>query len=330
MPLLKTEPFPDFSKTLSKNRWADFMEILCLTNTDKEISLNDIISHYTQEDMTEALDGDELHSERLLALQSKFLETFKYLKSRQNLLAEFYPFEAVDDDTIRMSNIDENKLVYIYFLFSSNTMYFIDKTIPPLFTTSFEQISLLFMKTIYPNFRNELFGTASQSGDYFHGGTLLDKLTKLSQCLNTDLNKKVIADPHNKAAGGDKGLDIVSFYYLDTEHQEASFIPLCMGQCSCSYDDWNDKQFSIEYNKWSSRFSDLTAFHRYMFVPFPLRGLNGYWAKEEHDKIQTITIDRFRFISMLKRNSISVESILSDDLKLKLISYLGELNVCVN
>jgi hypothetical protein len=329
MPLLKTEPFPDFSKKLSKNRWADFIEVLCLNNLDKEISLNDIVSHYTQESAAESLDGDEMYSERSLALRAEFLETFRYIMSRQRFLNDFYPFESIDEDTIRLSGIDDAKLLYIYFLFSSNTMYFTDKTIPPLFTSYFERLSLLFMKTLYPNFRNEMFGTANQPGDSFYGGTLLDKLAKLSRRLNTTLTQKTINDPHNRVTGGDKGLDIVSFYDLDIEFQEVSFKPVCFGQCSCSYDEWNKKQFSIDYDKWRDRLNDITAFHRYIFIPFPLRGIDGCWAKEEHAEIQTIVIDRFRFFSLLKLNSISATSVLSDDIKSKLRTYLGELNVSI-
>jgi hypothetical protein len=206
-------------------------------------------------------------------------------------------------------------------------MYFTDKTVPPLFTASFEHISLLFMKTIYPNFRNELFGTANQPGDFFYGGTLLDKLTKLSCCLNTTISQKTINSSHNQAASGDKGLDIVSYYDLDIESQKAPFGPVCMGQCSCSYDDWKQKQYSIEYDRWHNWFNDITTFHRYMFIPFPIRGIDGYWAKEEHDEIQTIVIDRFRFLSLLKLNSINATSILPDGIKSKLRTYLEELNV---
>jgi hypothetical protein len=329
MPLLKVEPWPVFSKKLSKNRWADFIELLCLINPDKEISLEDIISHYTQENAEESLDGDEMCSERSVSLRSEFRETFRYIISRQDFLKDFYPFESIDEDTIRLSNIDDNKLVYIYFLFSSNTMYFIDKKIPPLFTASFEHVSLLFMKAIYPNFRNELFGTANKPGDFFYGNTLLDKLKRLSQCLNTTLKEKTRNDPHNQATSGDKGLDIVSFYNLDTDILKASFNPVCMGQCSCSYDDWKGKQQSITYNTWCNRFNDLTEFHRYMFIPFPLRGINGYWANEEYAEIQTIVVDRFRFFSLLKLDSIDVTSVLTNGLRATLRLYLGELNVSI-
>jgi hypothetical protein len=330
MQLLKTEPFPEFSKNLSKNRWADFLEILCLVNHDKEISLNDIITNFVQENLLEAIDGDETHSEKSVNLRLGFLEIFQYVASRQKFLNEYFPFENIDEDTIRVSEFDENKLLYIYLLFSSNTSLFIDKTIPPLLTTAFERISLSFMNILYPNFKNELFGTANQAGDFFHGGTLLEKLTKLSLCLNTTLTSKTINDPHNKSTGGDKGLDIVSFYDPDTETYKASYIPVCMGQCSCSYDDWKIKQFSISYDTWKNRLADLPHFHMYMFFPFSLRGINGTWADGEYPEAQAIIIDRFRLFSILKQNSIQTTEVLTGNIKSQIKRFLKELNVNVH
>jgi hypothetical protein len=330
MALLRLEQFPKFSIKLSKNRWADFIELFCLINMDKEISLNDIITNYMQEEISETTDGDELYSERNMKLRSEFLEIFRYIKSRQNIIGEFYPFECIDMDTIKLLSVDDKKILYIYFLFSSNTSYFIDRTIPPVFTASFERISLQFMKVIYPNFRNELFGTANTPGGFFYGGNLLDKLKKLAQCLNTALKQPATDNPHNLSTGGDKGLDIVSFYNLDAESQQAPFIPLCMGQCSCSYDDWKIKQSSIKYSIWNNRFNDLPAYHEYMFVPFPLRGIEGGWADEEREEIQTIIVDRFRFFSLLKIDASKAAAILADDIKEQLKTCLGELNVRVN
>lgn len=329
MALLRLEQFPRFSIRLAKNRWADFIELLCLTDPDKEISLDDIITNYTQEEIVETEDGDEFYSEKNIKLRLKFFEVFRYIESRQNIIGEFYPFENIDKDTIKLLSVDSNKMIYIYFLFSSNTSFFINKTIPPIFTASFEQISLQFMKAIYPNFRNELFGTANKPDDFFYGGTLLKKMEKLAHCLNTTIKQLATVNPHNLATSGDKGLDIVSFYNLDTESRNASFVPFCMGQCSCSYDDWKNKQSSIQYSTWNNRINDLPSYHEYMFVPFPLRRIEGDWADEEHEEIRTIIVDRFRFFSLLKMCVIESDAILSDCIKKQLTICLEELDVQV-
>ena len=328
MPLLGLDKFPDFSKNLSKNKWADYIELLCLTDPDKEKGLNDIFINSRQENilqedqLKEITDGDEENSERTEKYHSDFLDIFKYFSSRNIFLNYFYPFECIGKETIKLSTMDENKLLYIYFLLSSNTGFFIDKKIPPLFTSFFEHISHQIMKIIYPNFRNELFGTANQPGDYFYGGTLLDKLTRLSLCLGTNLTSKTINDSHNQSGAGDKGLDIVSFFNPDENLKQASYIPLCFGQCSCSYDEWKQKQSSIMKSLWINRICDLPNYHEYLFVPFSLRGIDGFWAKEEHSEIQTIVIDRFRFLNLLKMNKTDISHLLPEQIKSIIINFL--------
>ncbi|GBU26712.1 hypothetical protein R84B8_00222 [Treponema sp. R8-4-B8] len=328
MPLLGLDKFPEFSKNLSKNKWADYIELLCLTDPDKEKGLNDILIYSRQENilqedqLKETIDGDEDNSERTEKYRDEFLDIFKYFSSRFNFLNEFYPFECIGKETIKLSDMDDNKLLYIYFLLSSNTRYFIINKIPPLFTSFFEHISHHIMKIIYPNFKNEIFGTANKPGDYFYGGTLLDKLTKLSLCLGTSLTKKTINDPHNSGGSGDKGLDIISYFNLDINPMKTSYIPLCFGQCSCSYDEWKQKQSSISKNIWDNRINDLPSYHEYLFVPFSLRGIDGYWAKEEHSEIQTIIIDRFRFLNILKLNKTNISLLLPEEIKSIIINFL--------
>jgi len=328
MPLLGLDQFPEFSMNLSKNKWADYIELLCLTDPDKEKGLNDILNNYRQENilqedqLKEIIDGDEDNSERTEKHRSEFIDIFNFFSSRNNFLNEFYPFECIGKKIIKLSDMDDNKLLYIYFLLSSNTGYFIDKKIPPLFTSFFEHISHLIMNIIYPNFRNELFGTANKPGDYFYGGTLLEKLTKLSLCLGTSLKQKTIDDPHNQSGAGDKGLDIVSFLNPDENLKQAPYIPLCFGQCSCSYDEWKQKQSTIKKNIWDNRISELPNYHEYLFVPFPVRGIDGFWAGGDHSEIHTIVIDRFRFLNLLRMNKINKSLLLPEQITSTIINIL--------
>jgi hypothetical protein len=328
MALLKLEPFPDFSKTLERNRWADFIELLCLENLDKEISLNDIITIYIQEGPFESSIGDDDHGEKMDKLRAQFMEIYRYIFSRMTYMKDFYPFSKIDEDTIKASVLDDKKLMYIFLLFASNTRYFINKKVPPVFTTGFERISINILKLIYPNFQSELFGTTSQKGGYFHGGLLLDKLKILATCLNTNLSDKANKSPQFKNPSGDAGIDLVSFIKLDFDTCKSSMLPVCMGQCSCSYDDWIQKQMSIHSFTMNNFFNDFARCHEYMFIPFPLRGISGDWADEEMVKIQTIIIDRVRFLNILEKNGIN--SLLTDDILKHLAQYLRALNVILN
>jgi hypothetical protein len=299
MSLLRLEPFPTFSKTLEKNKWADFLELLCLESPDKEISLNDIMTMYTQEELSGISDGDEEHSQKVDAIRSNFIEIFRYIFSRINYMDDFYPFIKIDEDTIKMSVIDEKKLLYFFLLFVSNTGYITDNSLPNFLRMSFERISIDIMKLLYPNFRNELFGTSTQKGEYFHGGLLINKLDKLGKCLSTSLKEKAKSNPHFNHPSGDGGMDLVSFKKLDKDICSSFMIPFCIGQCSSSYSEWHTKQISITKDTLNNLFEDIAVYHEYMFISFPLRGINGKWALEEATKIQTIIIDRIRFLNIL-------------------------------
>jgi hypothetical protein len=325
MAFLKLEPFPTFSKTLEKNKWADFLELLCLESSDKEISLNDIITMYTQEELSGISNGDERHSETIDALRADFVEIFRYIFSRMDFLDEFYPFIKVDEDTIQMAEIDEQKLLYLFLLFSSNTAYITDTTVPPFLRLSFERISKDIMRIIYPNFRNELFGTSTKKGEFFHGGSVFNKLEKLGKHLNTTLKGKIKNNPRYQYPSGDRGIDVISFYKIDKDICSAFMLPICIGQCASSYTDWIEKQGSIKHESLNNIFEDIATYHEYLFVSFPLRAINGNWASEEADRIQTIIIDRIRFLNILA--SVNVPTILEDDISKKMKVILGKFDV---
>ena len=328
MSLFCIDSAPIISKKLAINMWADYIELICLMNTDKEISINDIISDDKQdnilqeEQLKEDIDGDEEYSENFEKKRLYYNEIFKYLKSRMIFLKEYYPFEIIDETILKRKNLDDEKYLYIYFLISSNTRYFIKKETSYAFTNFFEHISLLVMKIIYPNFDNHLFGTANKKGDLFYGGTLLDKLKTLSQCLGTNVILKTSENPHNLSGGGDKGLDIVSFYSLDHESTGIPYIPFSFCQCTCSYNTWKIKQNTIKPIFWINRFNDLPAYHEYMFVPFSFREINGKWSKSEIEEINTIVIDRFRFFHLIKIGNIEFTNILPDQVKSAIINIL--------
>ena len=69
---------------------------------------------------------------------------------------------------------------------------------------------------------------------------------------------------YDRIKAGDAGLDIVSFLKLD----EASHIPVALAQCTCSYDEWINKQESINSDTWRTRIDPIAPFWRYMYVPF--------------------------------------------------------------
>jgi len=326
MGLLRLDPFPDFSKSLEKNKWADFIEFLCLEAPDKEISLNDITSMYSREGLSDNSNGDEDQGERDDKNRAQFIEIFSYIFSRMDFIGDFYPFVKIDEDTIKMIEvIDEKKLLYFFLLFSSNTGYITDLHIPPFLHQSFERISIDIMKIMYPNFRNELFGTSTKKGECFYGGSVINKLKKLGNFLGTPLTDRAKKNPRYKGSSGDAGLDVISFLQIDKPLCTASMLPVCIGQCTTSYGNWYNKQLSIKNSSLSTLYQELAVYHELLFISFPLRGINGNWSFEEATNIQTIVIDRIRFLNIL--SIVKKNTVLNDEVSDYMKELLGNYNV---
>ena len=326
MGVLKLDPFPGFSKSFEKNKWADFVEFLCLESTDKEISLNDITSMYSREGVLDDSNGDEDQGEKDDKNRAQFIEIFRYIFSRMEFIGDFYPFVKVDEDTIKMVDvINEKYILYFFLLFSSNTGYITDPHIPPFLHQSFERISIDIMKIMYPNFRNELFGTSTKRGECFYGGSVLSKLRKLGKFLGTPLTDRAKKNPRYKGPSGDAGLDVISFLQIDKPLCTAPMLPVCIGQCTTSYGNWHNKQLSIKNSSLCSLFQELAVYHELLFISFPLRGINGNWSFEEANKIQTIVIDRIRFLNILSNAEKS--TVLNDEISNCIKELLGNYNV---
>jgi len=292
---------PSYSFDLEINQWADYIELSCLLNKDKEISLSDVLSDYLSEDFKDVPSGgDDLYSQKLDKLKVQFIDIFAYIESRSIFLDEYYPFTFIDADTIAVkSNFDSKKIMYIFLLFASNTRFF-TKSAAYTLTHAFESISKNVLGLMYPNFCTEGFGTANKEGSLFYGGTLESKMIRLANCLNTTVRRSVQSNKRYTYPSGDAGLDLVSFLPVDLSISRISRIPVCIAQCSCSYNEWKGKQYTVTTDVWKQKLESIVSCHEYIFVPFPIRDAQGRWAAEEDDNIYTCMIDRIRIIHIIK------------------------------
>ncbi len=70
------------------------------------------------------------------------------------------------------------------------------------------------------------------------------------------------------------------------------------GQCACSADDWENKQFESHYLTWRNRINFMHRPANFVFVPICFRDSNGNWF--DKDKIHdSILIDRLRICALL-------------------------------
>lgn len=150
-----------------------------------------------------------------------------------------------------------------------------------------------FMRLLVPvDARTELFGTTRDT-NLFHGN-LRSRIEQLAEFLGAQTTKTMDADKrYDRIKAGDAGLDIVSFLKLD----EASHIPVALAQCTCSYDEWINKQESINSDTWRTRIDPIAPFWRYMYVPFYCHNASGKF--EQLTDIHTCLIDRQRILCLL-------------------------------
>ncbi len=294
---------PKASINLEKNVWADFVELVCLTNPDKEISLSDMLVIAAEEESEGPERGFDETSEQEDAFRQKILDVFKYLYNRAQLLGAAYPFSFVDEDTIAfdLSKISSEKLLYLFLLYCSNLSRF-SKPDQQRLTKQFEASSRYILQQIYPSFHVEVFGTASSREDIFYGGKLIERFEKLACCLHTEIKPATRRNQRYAQASGDGGLDLVGFVQLDVKGAESPFIPLCFAQCACSVEKWKEKQESIKFDQWNQRFDQIAHYCEFIFVPFSLRGPDGKWSSTEADRIVVIPIDRIRFIHIIVKD----------------------------
>lgn len=291
---------PRASKAFEKNVWADFVELLCLVSKDKEISLSDLVEVARQEDPEHSERGDQESAEKEDSFRQQLSDVFSYLLSRKQSFGDFYPFSFVDEDTIcvEQTPLSSGQKLYLFLLYASNLSRF-TKSEQARLTKDFEALSKAVIKLVFPQFNVEIFGTASQEGEPFHGGNVFDRLQRLSQYLNTTLSDAALKNPRYRQAGGDAGIDLVGFAQIEAAGSHAPFVPTLFAQCACSVDEWKDKQFSIQYEKISKKFSNLASYCEFIIVPFSLRGTDGSWSYTDLDRIVVIPIDRVRFLHII-------------------------------
>lgn len=295
---------PDASKKFEKNVWADYVELMCFNSKDKEISLSDLLDDARKDDLEQDKRGGQESAEQDDRLRQHFTDVFSYLSERAKSFNECYPFAFVDEDTICVADDGANTLsagqkLYLFLLFASNLSQF-TKPESSRLTTAFEALSKSILQFVFPNFSVEIFGTSSREGEPFAGGNVIDRLERLSNCLNTSVRDVCRKDERNYQPGGDKGIDIVGFIQVEGENSRAPFLPSLFAQCACSVDKWKEKQSSINYTEMRNLFEFLSPFCEFIIVPFSLRGPDGKWSSTDLNRIYVIPIDRVRFIHIVQ------------------------------
>lgn len=212
-----------------------------------------VLDIFIDEDLDELQRGEAEHSlkyDKLSSVIGNYYEIIKYRKSKH---PEYYPFDIEDDRCIVLKDNLENKHLHYIYLLLCSSLSFMDQSSMQKITHAFEKYCCPFMRLLVPvDARTELFGTTRDT-NLFHGN-LRSRIEQLAEFLGAQTTKTMDADKrYDRIKAGDAGLDIVSFLKLD----EASHIPVALAQCTCSYDEWINKQESINSDTWRTRIDPI-------------------------------------------------------------------------
>ena len=287
----KISKVPKWSKS-NINRWADYVELMCLYDNDHLISKDDVLDIFFEGDIEELKLGEIDHSDKFDKIVSVIGNYYEMIEYRNSKHKNYYPFDVEDGQCIILkSQLSKKHMHYIFLLLCSN-ICFMDQSSLQKITHIFEKYCHPIMKVLMPlDAQTELFGTTRDSNIF--SGTLRARIGQLAGILGAQTTKSMDKDEkYDRIHAGDAGLDIVSFIKLD----DASHIPLALGQCTCSYDEWKDKQASIDRDTWTTRIDPLAPFWRYMYVPFFCHNASG--KLENVTEIHTCLIDRQRILKI--------------------------------
>ncbi|BDZ80828.1 hypothetical protein [Claveliimonas bilis] len=289
----KISKVPEWSKN-DINRWADYIELMCLYHEDHLISKDDILDLFIEDDMDGLMRGEANHSAQYDHWDSIVDNYYEIIEYRFSSHKDFYPFEVEDGQCIFLRDRLSEKHMHYIFLLLCSSICFMDRCSLQKITNAFEKYCKPIMKYLMPvDAKTELFGT-SRDNDLF-SGNLRTRIDQLANALGAQTTKMLDSSTmYTRIMGGDAGLDIVSFFKLD----DASHIPFALGQCTCSYDKWKGKQLSISRDTWIARIAPLAPFFCYMYVPFFCHDAAG--RLEDSSEIYTCLIDRQRILNLFE------------------------------
>ena len=288
--------FPNSETSLNViNKWADYLEYMCLGYIDHYVTISDFIDTYTDHRPEEISRGGKEHSQKSDELALRASDCFKMLAVRKGVMGVHYPF-IISNESIEMKeNLSIENEIYLFLLCASNINYFTRAESYKL-THAFEEFCLPLMRSFFsPLASTEIFGTSRETGTGVYTGNLRTRLHTLATNLSTSTTLSFRRDTRFDVPAGDGGIDLVSYIQLDGH----PFIPVALGQCACSYDEWSSKQYSVDYDRWKIRYENIAKFLEIMFVPFFYRLTNGEF--EQLTEIRTCLIDRQRIFEIIRK-----------------------------
>ena len=318
---MSTAPLNSLSKLPNRSidhLWADYAELLCLVNTDREISKDQIVARLEEgEDVGEIVDDADDTTQLSVAevndrVSVQVDDWFRYLQFRAGAYGDFYPFYLTHDGNTLIANdsLSVRQKLYIFLLLASNLTYLSPRDRDTL-TNCFEAISKEMLKKMLPSdARVHLFHPRHKefSGNFW---------TRLN-ALASEIKETVTAQPDefSEYDTGDKGLDLVAWVPVV---DELPSLLIVFGQCACTL-AWVEKQHSSSFAAWNGKLTFTAPPSNMAFIPFCFRRPSGDWYSQS-DIHHSVLIDRLRIVNILQERYTIIQSRPSYDIVEHVIEY---------
>lgn len=296
---------------------ADYIELLCLVDPDRQISVGGAADHFRGEkDLNidlEDFDPSLSSAQASDIWVKKSRDYFQHIGYRIAAFREFYPFYFSENKRIlhRHETITDKQKLYIFMLVCSCLRHF-DKTKWPLLTGSFEYLSYAAIKAYLPiQAEVHVFGKNSLKIDSRYSTP--NKAERIKQFAQDIFEKHKLDDSdvaeRLESVTGDGGADIVAWIPFGTndfaDNQRGTLIIL--GQSTCK-EDWGDKQFEVHNDKWRNYIDFKVSPLNAIFIPVCYRNTHNRWY-DVTEIGNIIVIDRLRFVHLLQNNPLPLDNI---------------------
>ena len=300
--------------------WADYIEILALTNIDRSFSRGDLYSTLQAQPEAVLAETDEAEEEGVYDVDDendapvrkrtkrsvsraytdrKWSYAIGFIRQRIDLFGDSYPFTlSEDNDTVELRDISEKPLehlerLYLALLICANIKY-VNIMSRREITRSFELISLPIFESLMPSgsIIKACWASGGQAAPYT--GTLYNKFKSIASDIRCTANFK--ERDFSRGNSGDGGLDIIAWHPMGDQRDA---IPISFVQCGCSQEEWEAKQLEASPAMLYSKFPVAHRWATYYFLPQDLRWIDGEWAhKNKLD--DAIFVDRLRLINLTR------------------------------
>lgn len=145
----KISRVPKWSKS-SVNRWADYIELMCLYGDDHLISKDDVLDILVEGGAEEFKRGEADYSDKYDKIVSVIENYYEIIEYRNSKHKSYYPFDVEDGQCIILKERLSKKHMHYIFLLLCSSICFMDQSSLQKITHVFEKYCYPIMKVLMP------------------------------------------------------------------------------------------------------------------------------------------------------------------------------------